>query len=82
MIEFQDTGHFELEFELKIENFNGSLTAEANPELKVELLHFVPDTRDTNQTGNAEQSQRKKRSPSVMTESPIYIAGTLSYFQI
>ena len=54
---------------------------EANPELKVELLHFVLDTSDTNQTANAEQSQRKKRSPSVVTESPIYIAGALFYLQ-
>jgi len=31
---FQDKGHFELEFELKVEKFDGSLAADANPEMK------------------------------------------------
>merc|ERR1711971_279782 len=54
--EFQveDKGHFELEFEIKVENFDGSLTEEANPEMKVELLRFI---MDDNQTAQAVQRQ-------------------------
>ena len=58
-----------MEFELKVENFDGSLTEEANPELKVELLHL-----HTHETAAAEQRLQKK-SAIVTTEPPVYIAG-------
>ena len=72
-ISFQDKGHFELEFEIKVENFDGSLTAEANPEMKVELLRFI---MDDNQTAQAVQSQVLPKSRVITTSKPpVYITG-------
>ena len=72
-ISFQDKGHFELEFEIKVENFDGSLTAEANPEIKVELLRFI---MDDNQTAQAVQRQVLTKSRVITTSKPpIYITG-------
>ena len=72
---FQDKGHFELEFEIKVENFDGSLTEEANPEMKVELLKFIHD-HDHNQTDQAIQSQVLPKSRVITTaKPPVYITG-------
>ena len=74
---FQDKGHFELEFEIKVENFDGSLTEEANPEMKVELLRFIHDhDHDHNQTDQAVQSQVLPKSRVITTSKPpVYITG-------
>ena len=75
-VSFQDKGHFELEFEIKVENFDGSLTEEANPEMKVELLRFI---MDDNQTAQAVQRQVLTKSRVITTtKPPVYITGMYS----
>ena len=62
-----------------MENFDGSLTEEANPEMKVELLKFIHDhdhDHDHNQTDQAIQSQVLPKSRVITTaKPPVYITG-------
>ena len=56
-----------------MENFDGSLTEEANPEMKVELLRFI---MDDNQTAQAVQRQVLTKSRVITTSKPpVYITG-------
>merc|ERR1719150_1990316 len=58
----EEEGQFELEFELKVENFDAKLTAEENQQLIVLLVFYNSQEEDEKQALQSQQHYVEKRS--------------------